>query len=68
MIDLRMMRYFFNLEIRQEKSGIFVSQGSYAREILQMFRMTDCNPVATPMELSAKLSNTYRSMIGSRGT
>jgi hypothetical protein len=54
---------------------IFVSQGAYAREILQKFRMSDCNPVATLMKLGAKLSkleggeavdlNTYRSMISS---
>jgi Reverse transcriptase (RNA-dependent DNA polymerase) len=75
MTDLRMMRYFIGLEIKQERSGIFVSQGAYAREILQKFCMHDCNPVATPMELGAKLSkleggeavdsNTYRSIIES---
>jgi Reverse transcriptase (RNA-dependent DNA polymerase) len=74
MTDLRMMRYFLGLEIRQEKSRIFISQGGYAQKILHKFRMSDCNPVATPMELGAKLSklegweavdsNTYRSMIG----
>jgi Reverse transcriptase (RNA-dependent DNA polymerase) len=56
MTDLRIMRYFLGLEIKQEKSRIFVSQGAYAREILQKFGMSDCNPVATPMELGAKLS------------
>jgi Reverse transcriptase (RNA-dependent DNA polymerase) len=55
MTDLRMMRYFLGLEIKQEKSGIFVSQ-AYAREILQKFGMSDYNPIATPMELNAKLS------------
>jgi Reverse transcriptase (RNA-dependent DNA polymerase) len=34
MIDLGMMRYFLGLEIKHEKSGIFVSQGAYTREIL----------------------------------
>jgi Reverse transcriptase (RNA-dependent DNA polymerase) len=75
MTDLEMMRYFLSLEIKREKSGIFVSQGAYAREILQKFGLSDCNPVVTPMELGAKLtkleggevmdSNTYWSMIGS---
>jgi Reverse transcriptase (RNA-dependent DNA polymerase) len=74
MTDLRMMRYFLGLEIKQEKSGIFISQ-AYAREILQKFGISDYNPIATPMELDAKLSkfegeeavdsNTYQSMIGS---
>jgi Reverse transcriptase (RNA-dependent DNA polymerase) len=34
MTDLGMMRYFLSLEIKQEKSGIFVSQEAYARKIL----------------------------------
>jgi Reverse transcriptase (RNA-dependent DNA polymerase) len=34
MTDLKMMRYFFSLEIKQEKSRIFISQGAYAQEIL----------------------------------
>jgi Reverse transcriptase (RNA-dependent DNA polymerase) len=33
MKDFRMMRYF-SLEIKQQKSGIFISQGAYAWEIL----------------------------------
>jgi Reverse transcriptase (RNA-dependent DNA polymerase) len=75
MTYLRMMRYFLGLEIRQEKSRIFISQGGYTQEILHKFGMSDCNPIATPMELGAMLSkleggevvdsNTYRSMIGS---
>jgi Reverse transcriptase (RNA-dependent DNA polymerase) len=75
MTDLGMMRYFLGFEIKHNKSGIFVSQGAYAREILQKFGMQDCNSVATTMELDANLSkleggeavdsNTYRSIIGS---
>jgi Reverse transcriptase (RNA-dependent DNA polymerase) len=56
MTDLEMMRYFLSLEIKQEKSEIFVSQGAYAREILQKFGLSDCNPVVIPMELGAKLT------------
>jgi hypothetical protein len=47
----------------------------YVRKILQKFRISDCNPVATPMELGVKLSklergeavdsNTYQSIISS---
>jgi Reverse transcriptase (RNA-dependent DNA polymerase) len=75
MTDLGMMRYFLSLKINKDKSGIFISQGAYARDILQKFGMSDCNSVATPMELGAKLSkfnggeavdlNNYRSLIGS---
>ena len=75
MTDLGKMRYFLGLEIRQDSSGTFVSQGAYARNILKRFGMDNCNPVATPMELGVKLSkfeggeaveaNSYRSMVGS---
>jgi Reverse transcriptase (RNA-dependent DNA polymerase) len=75
MTYLGMIRYFLNIEIKQEKSEIFVSQWAYAQEILQKFEMSDCNPIAIPMELGAKLSkleggeavdlNIYRIMIGS---
>jgi Reverse transcriptase (RNA-dependent DNA polymerase) len=41
MTDLEMMRYFFGVEIRQKKLGIFVSQGGYTQEILQKFEMSD---------------------------
>jgi hypothetical protein len=34
MTYLGMMRYFLGLEIKHEKSGIFVSQEAYVREIL----------------------------------
>jgi Reverse transcriptase (RNA-dependent DNA polymerase) len=54
--DFGMKRYFLGLEIKQEKSGIFIYQVAYARKILQKFGMSDCNPVATPMELGVKLS------------
>jgi Reverse transcriptase (RNA-dependent DNA polymerase) len=53
---LGMMRYFLGLEIKQDKSGIFISQGAYARDILQKFGMFDCNSVTTPMKLDAKFS------------
>ena len=75
MTDLGLMKYFLGLEVKQGKSGIFVSQEAYAKDILKKNKMEDCNPVATPMELGAKLSkfdegdrvdaNKYRSLVGS---
>ncbi|XP_061357487.1 uncharacterized mitochondrial protein AtMg00810-like [Gastrolobium bilobum] len=75
MKDLGLMRYFLGLEVRQEKSGIFVSQEAYAKGILEKFKMSDCNPVSTPMEPDVKLSrydggekvdpSVYRSLVGS---
>ncbi|XP_061376199.1 uncharacterized mitochondrial protein AtMg00810-like [Gastrolobium bilobum] len=75
MTDLGLMRYFLGLEVRQDKSGIFVSQEAYAKGLLEKFKMTDCNPVSTPMEPGLKLSkydggervdlSYYRSLVGS---
>lgn len=75
MTDLGIMKYFLGLEIRQEKTGIFVAQETYAKEILKRNKMADCNPVLTPMEPGVKLSKfdggervdatKYRSVVGS---
>ncbi|RDY05238.1 putative mitochondrial protein, partial [Mucuna pruriens] len=37
-------------------NGIFFSQESYAKKVLEKFKMFDCNPMNTPMEGSLKLS------------
>ncbi|GJQ99145.1 retrovirus-related pol polyprotein from transposon TNT 1-94 [Tanacetum coccineum] len=75
MIDMGLMKYFMGLEVRQGIFGIFVSQKAYAKEILKRYKMEDCNPVVTPMELGTKLSkfeggepvdaDKYRSLVGS---
>ncbi|KAK8288489.1 hypothetical protein V6Z12_D07G128800 [Gossypium hirsutum] len=56
MIDLGLMKYFLGLEVRQEETGIFMSQEAYAKEILKKYKMAHCNPVSTPMEPGVKLS------------
>ncbi|XP_047314378.1 secreted RxLR effector protein 161-like [Impatiens glandulifera] len=75
MTDFGLMKYFLGLEVRQGKSGIFVSQEAYAKDILKKNKMEECNPVATPMELGTKLFRfkggdctdaiKYRSLVGS---
>eukprot|EP00253_Pinus_taeda_P020907 PITA_20907 len=49
MKDLGLLHYFLGLEIWQRSGGLFVSQGKYAREILEKFNMHGCNPVDTPL-------------------
>ena len=44
------------IEVKEQKDGIFISQESYAKEILQKFKMNDYNPISTPMECRVKLS------------
>eukprot|EP00253_Pinus_taeda_P016280 PITA_16280 len=49
MKDLGLLHYFMGLEIWQRSDGLFVSQGKYAREILEKFNMHGCKPVDTPL-------------------
>eukprot|EP00253_Pinus_taeda_P015260 PITA_15260 len=49
MKDLGLLHYFLGLEIWQCSDGLFVSQGKYAREILEQFNMHGCKPVDTPL-------------------
>ncbi|RDX64463.1 putative mitochondrial protein, partial [Mucuna pruriens] len=56
MTDIGLMSYYLGLEVKQMNNGNFVSQESYAKKVLEKFRMFDCNPVNTPMEGSLKLS------------
>ncbi|XP_044473188.1 receptor-like protein 43 [Mangifera indica] len=56
MTNIGLMSYYLGLEVKQTQGRIFISQKSYAREILKKFNMLDCNPVSTPMECGIKLS------------
>ncbi|KAK6143244.1 hypothetical protein DH2020_023592 [Rehmannia glutinosa] len=56
MTDLSLMSYYLGIEVKQMEEGIFLSQTSYAKEILKKFNMIDCNPVNTPMGIGLKLS------------
>eukprot|EP00253_Pinus_taeda_P003219 PITA_03219 len=49
MKDLGLLHYFLGLEIWQRSGGLFVSQGKYARKILEKFNMHGCKPVDTPL-------------------
>jgi Reverse transcriptase (RNA-dependent DNA polymerase) len=56
MTNLGLMKSFLGLEVRQVETCIFVSLETYAKEILKKYKMTNYNPVSTPMEPGAKLS------------
>ena len=49
MKDLGLLHYFLGLEIWRRKGGLFVSQGKYAREILEKFNMQGCKPIDTSL-------------------
>ena len=56
MTDIGLMAYYLGIEVKQKKEGIFISQESYAKEILKKFKMDDCKPISTPIECGIKLS------------
>jgi hypothetical protein len=74
MTDIGLMAHFLGLEVVQKEEGIFVSQSSYAKDILERFKMESCNPVSTPVENGVELRKSkvgnidptyFKSLIGS---
>ena len=69
------LNHFLGLQIRQQESGIFISQSKYAKNLVKKFGLESANSVRTPMSPNVKLtvnllgksvdSSLYRSMIGS---
>ena len=55
MTGIGLMSYFLGIKVKQMEDGIFVSQESYAREILKKFKMENCKPINT-LERGVKLS------------
>ena len=75
MKDMGLLHYFLGLEIWQQEGELFVSQGKYAREILEKFHMQGSKPIDTPLpggwrKEDATLaevvdSTVYRHLVGS---
>nr|GEV99265.1 putative ribonuclease H-like domain-containing protein [Tanacetum cinerariifolium] len=69
------LTFFFGLQVKQKKDGIFISQDKYVAEILRKFRLTEEKSASTPIDTEKPLLkdpdgedvdvHTYRSMIGS---
>ena len=60
MSDLGKMHYFLCFEVVQSDDGIFVSQKKYMREILNGFKMKNCNSADTAVEFGLKLNKAGR--------
>ncbi|KAL1214404.1 Retrovirus-related Pol polyprotein from transposon RE1 [Cardamine amara subsp. amara] len=56
MTDLGLMRFFLGVEVRQSPDGIHLCQKKYAQEVLERFKMADCNPVKNPIVPGTKLT------------
>ena len=69
------LTYFFGLQVKQVKDGIFISQTKYIYDLLKTFDLTDCSSDKTPMATATKLEvntkdskvdiSNYRGMVGS---
>jgi hypothetical protein len=55
MKDLGLMHYFLGIEVWQSPEKIFLYQGKYVVEILEIFDMLECKSMNTPMETKLKL-------------
>ncbi|XP_048614956.1 uncharacterized mitochondrial protein AtMg00810-like, partial [Brassica napus] len=49
MKDLGQMHYFLGIQATFHAKGLFLNQQQYAKDILAVAAMSDCNPVATPL-------------------
>jgi hypothetical protein len=47
---------FLGIEVHQGDSGIMLRQTAYTKRVIELARLTDCNPALTPMEERLKLS------------
>ncbi|XP_052486910.1 uncharacterized mitochondrial protein AtMg00810-like [Gossypium raimondii] len=56
MTDLGELHHFLGIEVHQSEKGIFISQESYAKEVLKKFKIENANPVSTPCITCLKLS------------
>eukprot|EP00253_Pinus_taeda_P024186 PITA_24186 len=75
MIDLGYGHYYLGIEVTQHPKSIFLAQKKYIGNLLNMFGMTECNPLTTPMEQNLKLTSIegkefedatkYRQLVGS---
>ncbi|KAI3677446.1 hypothetical protein L2E82_51659 [Cichorium intybus] len=63
MKDLGPLSYFLGISITRDSHGLFLSQHKYASDILARAKMTECNPIQTPVDTAGKLSSTAGELI-----
>jgi hypothetical protein len=75
MSDLGLLSFYLGIEVHQGDSGITLRQTAYAKRVVELTGLTDCNPALTLMEERLKLSRDnmtlevdatqYRRLVGS---
>ena len=53
--DLGDLHYFLGIKVIHTPNGILLSQRHYVLKMLYKFGMTDCRPIATPLDKNLKL-------------
>ncbi|XP_059281182.1 uncharacterized mitochondrial protein AtMg00810-like [Lycium ferocissimum] len=56
MKDLGPLNYFLGIAVTRHKGGMFLSQRSYATEIIDRAGMSSCKPSSTPVDTKPKVS------------
>jgi hypothetical protein len=56
MSDLGILSFYLGIEVHQGDSGITLRQTVYAKRVVELAWLTDCNPALTPVEERLKLS------------
>ena len=74
MKDMHELHYFVNIEVMRMLVRIMISHWQYILNLLYKFRMTECEPVANPLDQNLKLDDDsgtkeckptkYRQLIG----
>jgi hypothetical protein len=75
MSDLGLLSFYQGIEVHQGDSGIMLRQTTYVKRVVELARLTDCNPAVTPREERLKLrrdsmteemdATQYRHLVGS---
>jgi hypothetical protein len=57
MSDLGLLSFYLEIEVHQGDSGITLRQTTYAKRVIELAELTDCNPALTLIEKRLKLSH-----------
>ena len=58
--DIGLMAYYLDTEVKQKEEDIFISQETYAHEILKKFKMDDCKPISMPIKWELNFPKTMK--------
>jgi hypothetical protein len=57
MSDLGLLSFYLRIEVHHGDSGITLRQTTYAKRVVELAGLTDCNPALTLIEERLKLSH-----------